>query len=71
MTCWHILATDGSSDEGNNFSPVLVRHVDRDPSLIATSLLETPNINSNSTPQQSYDVCIEVREEFSFDWDNF
>ena len=65
------LATDGSSDEGDNFLPVLVRHVDRDPGLIATSLLEMPNINSNSTAQQSYDVCVEVREASSLDWDNF
>ena len=51
--------------------PILVRHVDRDPGLIATSLLKMPNVNSNSTAQQSYDVCIEVRGAFSLDWDNF
>ena len=30
-----------------------------------------PNINSGSTTQQMYDVCKEVREAFSLDWDNF
>ena len=51
--------------------PILVIHVDRDPGLIATSLLEMPNVNSNSTTQQSYGVCIEVRGAFLLDWDNF
>ena len=70
LTRWYRLGTDGSSDEGDNL-PVLVRHVDRDQGLIATSLIEMPNINSNTTAQQSYDVCIEVREAFSLDCDNF
>ena len=29
-----------------------------------------PNIKSGSTPQQMYDVCNEVREAFSLDWNN-
>ena len=33
------LATDGSSDEGDKFLQVLVRYVDKDSGLIATSLL--------------------------------
>ena len=34
------------------------------------SLLDIPNINSGSTVQQIYDVCNEVKEAFSLDWDN-
>ena len=64
------LATDGSSDEDDKFLPVLVRHVDKDSGLIATSLLNMPNINSGSTAQEMYDACNEVREAFSLDWDN-
>ena len=51
--------------------PVLVtQHVDKDSRLIATSLLDMPNINNGSTAQQMYDVCNEVKEAFSLDWDN-
>ena len=50
--------------------PVLVRYVDKVPGLIVTSLLEMPSINSGSTEQQIYDVCNELREAFSLDWDN-
>ena len=39
LTRWYGLATDGSSDEGDKFLQVLVRYVDKDSGLIATSLL--------------------------------
>ena len=68
---WYGLATDGSSDEDDQFLLVLVRHVDQNSRLIATSMLEMPNLNSGSTAQQMYDVCNEVREAFSLHWDNF
>ena len=68
---WNGLATDGSSDEDDKFLLVLVRHVDKDSGLVATSLLEMSNNNSGSTAQQMYDVCNKVREAFSLDWDNF
>ena len=58
------------SDEDDKFLPVLVRYVDKDSGLIATSLLDMRNINSGSTASQKYDVCNEVREAFSLDWDN-
>ena len=53
------------------FLPVLARHVDKCSGLIAKSLLEMPNINSRSTAQKMYDVCNEIREAFSLDWDNY
>ena len=68
---WYGLATDGSSDEDDQFLPVLVRYVDKDSGLTVTSLLEMPNVNSGSTAQQMYDVCNEAREVFSLHWDNF
>ena len=71
LSRWYGLATDRSSDENDKFLPVLVRHVDKDSGLIATSLLEIPNISSGSTAQQICNVCNEVRETFSLDWDNF
>ena len=53
-----------------SFFPVLVRHVDKDSGLIATSLLDMPNINCGSMAQQMYDECRKVREGFSLDCDN-
>ena len=51
--------------------PVLVRrHVDKDSGLIAASLLDMSSINSCSTAQQMHDVCNEVREASSLDWNN-
>ena len=70
LTRWYGLATDGSSDEDDKFLPVLVRLVDKDLTLIATSLLGMPNMKIDSIPQHMYDVCNEVREAFSLDWDN-
>ena len=70
LTPWYGLATDGSSDEDDKHLPFSVRHVDKDSGLIATSLLDIPNINSGSTAQQIYDMCNEVKEAFSLDWDN-
>ena len=70
LTPWYGLATDGSSDEGDKHLPLSVRHIDKDSGLIAASLLDIPNINSSSTAQQMYDVCNEVKEAFSLDWDN-
>ena len=67
---WYGLATDGTSDGGDKCLPVFLRYVDKDSGLIATSLLDMPNINSGSRAQQMYDVCNEVREAFSLDWDN-
>ena len=46
---------------------VLVRHGDKDLGLIATSLLDMPNINSGSAAQQMYDVRNEVREALSLE----
>ena len=40
LTRWYGLATDGSSDEDEKFLPVLVRYVDKDSGLIATSLID-------------------------------
>ena len=70
LTCWYGLATDGSRDADDKFLPVLVRHVDKDSTLITTSLLDMPNINSGSVPEQMYDVCNKVREAFPLDEDN-
>ena len=44
LTCCYGPATDGSRDEDDKFLPVLVRHVDKDSGLIATSLLDMPNV---------------------------
>ena len=68
---WYGLATEVSSDEDDKFLLVLVRHVDKDSGLVATSLLEMSNNSSGSTAQQMYDVCNKVREAFSLDWGNF
>ena len=70
LTRWCGLATDGTSDENDKFLPLLGRYVDKDSRLIATLLLDMPSINRASTAQQMYDVCNEVRETFSLDWDN-
>ena len=64
------LTTDGTSDEDDKFLPILVRYIDKDSGLIATSLLDMPNINSGSTAQQMNDVYNEVREAFLLYWDN-
>ena len=50
--------------------PVLLRYIDRESGLTATSLLDMPNINSSSTAQQIHDACNKVRETFSLDPDN-
>ena len=39
----------------------LVIHVDKDSGLIATFLLDMPNINSGSTAQETYVVCNEEK----------
>ena len=70
LTPWYGLATDGSSYKDDKHLPLSVGHVDKDSGLIATSLLDIPNINSSSTAQQMYDVCNEVKDAFSLDWDN-
>ena len=70
LTRWYGLATDGTSNEHDKFLTVLVRYVDKDSGLIASSLLDMPNINSGSTAQQMYDECNKVREAFSLDQDN-
>ena len=70
LTPWYGLATNGSSDEDDKLFPVSVRHADKDSGLIAISLLDIPNINSDSKVQQMCDVCNEVKEAFSLDWDN-
>ena len=70
LTPWYGLAIDGRSDEYDELLPVSVRHVDKDSELIATSLLDIPNINSGSISQQMYDVCNKAKEAFSLDWDN-
>ena len=67
---WYGLATDGSSGADDKLLPVLLTHVDKDSGLIATSLLDMPNINSTLTAQQLYDECNEVREALSVDWDH-
>ena len=41
------LGTDGSSNEDDKLLPVLRIHVDEDSGMIATSLLDMRNINSN------------------------
>ena len=52
---------DGSSDGDDKFMTFFVIHVDKDSGLIATSLLDMPNINSGSTAQETYDVCNEEK----------
>ena len=51
LTRWYGLARDGSSNKDDKFLPILVRQVDKDSGLIATSLLDMPNINSGPTAQ--------------------
>ena len=63
------IRTDGTSDEGDQFLPVSVRHVDKDSGLFPTSLFDMPNIKNGTTLQQMYDFCNEA-EAFSLDWDN-
>ena len=70
LTRWYGLATDGTSDKDDKFLLILERYIDKDSGLIATSLLDMPNINSGSTAQQTNDVYNEVREAFLLDWDN-
>ena len=71
MTRCYGLATNRTSDEDDKFLPILVRCIDKDSGgLIATLLLDMPNINSGSTAQQMNDVYNEVREAFLLDWDN-
>ena len=70
LTRYNKLATDGSSNEYYKIFPVLVRHVDKDSELIITSLLDMPIIDSDSTAQEIYDVCNEVREALSLGRDN-
>ena len=48
---WYGLATDGNSDVDDELLPVLLTHVDKDSGLIATSLLDLPNINSDFSAQ--------------------
>ena len=70
LTPWYGLATDESSDEDDRLLPNSVRHVDKNSGLIKTLLLDIPNISSGSTVQEMHDVCNEVKEAFSLDWDN-
>ena len=70
LTRYNKLATDGSSDEYYKIFPVLVRHVDKNSELIITLLLDIPIIDSDSTAQEIYDVCNEVREALSLGRDN-
>ena len=52
LTPWYgLVTTDGSNDEDDNLLPVSLRHIDNDSGLVATSLLDIPNINSSSTAQ--------------------
>ena len=71
LTRWYVLTTEGSCDnDDNKFLHILLRHIDKDSGLIATSLFRVPNINSGSTAQQVNDVWNEVSEAFSLHWDN-
>ena len=65
---WYGIATDGSSDKNDKYLPILIRHVGKTSGLIEKSLLDIPNINSGSTAQQMFNVCNEVIENFSLDW---
>ena len=65
---WYGIAADGSSDENDKYLPILIRHVGKTSGLIETSLLDIPNINSGSAVQQMFNVCNEVIENFSLDW---
>ena len=67
LNSWYGLAIDGGSDKDDKFFSILVKHVAKDLGLIATSLLDMPNINSGSAAQQMYDVHNEVREAFSLE----
>ena len=66
---WYGLATHTTSNENGKCLPVKVRYVDKDSGLIATSLLDMQNINSNSKAQKMYDMCSKVKEVFSLDWE--
>ena len=57
LTCWYELGTDRTSDEDDKFWPIFVRYVAKYSGLIATSLLDMPNISSSLTAQQMYDLC--------------
>ena len=53
LTCWYELGTDRTSDEDDKFWPIFVRYVAKYSGLIATSLLDMPNISR----KQMYDLC--------------
>ena len=42
------LATDGSSDEEDNFFPILITHQDDQTGLITTSFVDMPVVNSTT-----------------------
>ena len=65
---WYGIPTDGSNDENDKHLPILIRHVGKISGLIETSLLDIPNINSGSTTPQMFNVCNEVIENFSLEW---
>ena len=71
LSCWYKIIAHGSRDEDDKFLPFLVRHVDEDSEMIAISMLDIPNTNSWSTAQEKENVCNEVREAFSLDFDNW
>ena len=65
---WYRIATDSSSDENDKYLPILIQHVGKTSVLIETSLLDISNINNGSIAQQMFNVCNEVIENFSLDW---
>ena len=42
LNSWYVLAIDGGSDKDDKFLSVLVKYVDKDLGLAATSLLDIP-----------------------------
>lgn len=64
---WYGIATDGCSNVVDKHLRILIQHVGKTTALIEASLLDIPNINSGSTGQQMFNVCIEVIENFSLD----
>ena len=68
---WYGIATDGCSSVVDKHLLILIQHVGKTTALIEASLLDIPNVNSGSTGQKMFNVCNEVIENFSLDWNKF
>ena len=68
---WHGIVTDGRSDGNDKYLSILIGHVEKNSGLLEISLLGIPNVSSGSTAQQMFNVCNEVIENFSLDWNKY